>query len=70
MNKAVSDLSEAIKGLTYADGTPADIQVNGDGSITGNSASAKTGETTPIAMAVAALLLAGGAAVVLKKEKH
>ncbi|MEE1492278.1 MAG: glycoside hydrolase N-terminal domain-containing protein [Massilioclostridium sp.] len=70
VNKAVSDLSEAIKGLTYADGTPADIQVNGDGSITGNSASAKTGETTPIAMAVAALLLAGGAAVVLKKEKH
>ena len=70
VNKAVSDLSEAIKGLTYADGTPADIQVNGDGSITGNTASAKTGETTPIAMAVAALLLAGGAAVVLKKAKR
>ncbi len=70
VNKAVSDLSEAIKGLTYADGTAADIQVNGDGSITGNTASAKTGETTPIAMAVAALLLAGGAAVVLKKAKR
>ncbi|EEG31609.1 LPXTG-motif cell wall anchor domain protein, partial [[Clostridium] methylpentosum DSM 5476] len=41
---------------------------NGDGSITGGSGSAKTGEATPIAMAMAALLLAGSA-IVLKKRR-
>ena len=65
VTEAVNRLSEAVNNLKKADGSAANLSVNGDGSITGGSGSAKTGEATPIAMAMAALLLAGSA-IVLK----
>ena len=68
VTEAVNRLSEAVNNLKKADGSAANLSVNGDGSITGGSGSAKTGEATPIAMAMAALLLAGSA-IVLKKRR-
>ena len=68
VTEAVNRLSEAVNNLKKADGSAANLSVNGDGSITGGSGSAKTGEATPIAMAMAALLLAG--AVVFSKKKR
>ena len=68
VTEAVYRLSEAVNNLKKADGSAANLSVNGDGSITGGSGSAKTGEATPIAMAMAALLLAGSA-IVLKKRR-
>ena len=56
-------LSEAINNLRYSDGAPANLSINGDSSTT---ATAKTGETAPIA---AALFLLAGAAFVLKKRR-
>ena len=66
---AVAGLQKAIEGLTYSDGTPAGISVNGDGSIRTTGASAKTGETVPVA-AAAAMLLIAGAAVMLGRKKR
>ena len=68
VTEAVNRLSNAVNNLKKADGSSANLSVNGDGSITGGSGSAKTGEATPIAMAMAALLLAGSA-IVLKKRR-
>ena len=66
---AVAGLQKAIEGLTYSDGTSAGISVNGDGSIHTTGASAKTGETVPVA-AAAAMLLIAGAAVMLGRKKR
>ncbi|EEG31596.1 F5/8 type C domain protein [[Clostridium] methylpentosum DSM 5476] len=68
VTEAVNRLSNAVNNLKKADGSAANLSVNGDGSITGGSGSAKTGEATPIAMAMAALLLAGSA-IIIKKRK-
>lgn len=69
VDQVLSDLNKAVAGLTLLDGTPAKLSVDGDGNITGASASAKTGEASPVsAMAVAALL--AGAAVVLNRKKR
>ena len=69
MDNAVNALSKAIAGLTNANGSPANLAVNGDGSITGATGSAKTGDTAPVALATATLLLAGAAVVVKRKKR-
>ena len=68
VDQALNELNAAIAGLTKADGTPANLSVDGDGNITGASGSAKTGDTTPVAAAAALLLLAGSAATFLRKK--
>ena len=69
VDNAVNALSKAIAGLTNANGSPANLAVNGDGSITGATGSAKTGDTAPVALATATLLLAGAAVVVKRKKR-
>ena len=68
VDQALNELNAAIAGLTKADGTPANLSVDGDGNITGASGSAKTGDTAPAAAAAALLLLAGAAATFLRKK--
>lgn len=68
IENAISSLNEAVKGLAYENGKPANLEINGDGSIVKTTGAAKTGDTAPLAMAVAALLLAGTAAVIGKKK--
>ena len=66
VDAAVNRLSQAVQNLNYDDGTSANLSMNDDGSIRVTKATAKTGETAPIA---AALLLLAGAAFVLKKRR-
>ena len=66
VDAVVANLKEAIEALkTSVDG---EKPVAGDSNLTTGSGNAKTGETFPTAAAVAVLLLAGTAAVVLKKR--
>ena len=64
VDKALSDLTEAIQGLQHQDGTPARLSVDGDGGIT---RSARTGEAVPAAAVV--LLLAAGTLSIAKRKK-
>lgn len=66
VDAAVANLKKAIEALkTSVDG---EKPVAGDSNLTTGSGNAKTGETFPTAAAIAVLLLAGTAAVVLKKR--
>ena len=69
VDKALSDLNEAVKGLTNTNGTSANLEINGDGSIVKTTSGAKTGESAPLALAVATLLLAGAAVSFGKKKR-
>ena len=69
VDKALSDLNEAVKGLTKTNGTSANLEINGDGSIVKTTSGAKTGESAPLALAVATLLLAGAAVSFGKKRR-
>ncbi|MDY3988710.1 MAG: sortase B protein-sorting domain-containing protein, partial [Massilioclostridium sp.] len=66
VDRAFDDLQKAIEGLAQADGTSS-LAVNGDGTLSTATNSAKTGDTAPIALA-SALLLAGAAVVLCKKR--
>ena len=66
VDRAFDDLQTAIEGLAQADGTSS-LAVNGDGTLSTATNSAKTGDTAPIALA-SALLLAGAAVVLCKKR--
>ena len=70
VDKALSDLNEAVKGLTNTNGTSANLEINGDGSIVKTTSGAKTGDSAPLALAVATLLLAGAAVSFGKKRRN
>lgn len=69
VDDSVNALTKAINGLVRTDGGANNITVNGDGTISQTGSSAKTGESIPIAAAVAVLVLAGAAFAGTKKRK-
>ena len=69
VDELADNLKKAIEGLENADGTSANLSIEGDGRLTGATGSAKTGDTTPIAAAAALILLAGAGFAVRKRSK-
>lgn len=65
VDKAAEQLKKAVQGLKNADGTSANLSIDGDGTLVKTN-SAKTGDTAPLA--AAAIVLLAGAALILKKR--
>ena len=65
VDEAAEQLRKAVQGLKNADGTSANLSIDGDGTLVKTN-SAKTGDTVPLA--AAAVLLLAGAAFILKKR--
>lgn len=69
VDKTVSNLQMAIVGLKKA-GQTATTDIQGDAQMTTGSASAKTGDSTPVAAAAIIVLLAGAACFTNRKKKN
>ena len=69
MDAAAEALRAAIDGLKAVETADETATVQGDKTMTTGSGNAKTGETTPVAAAVAVLALAGACFVVSRKKR-
>ena len=77
VDKAIADLQAAIPTEEPADTTDTDLTqtdtetpTQGDAALTTGGGNAKTGEATPIALAVAAVSLVGAALFISKKRSR
>lgn len=66
---AAAELNRAIENLTAVQEAPVPADIEGDANLTAGKGNAKTGETTPVAIALSLLALAGAGFVLSRKKK-